>query len=171
MDRPTSAMLKRMPLAEGVMLLWRWVASPTRLQGIWDRFRGSCYQKLLKFALMVRLIADALLQHGGSGRRSFEKYAETEELPCSVQAVYKKLARLPVAVSEAFLKLAKEHAPKYCLYTLRHSWATHALAKGIDALTVAILLGHRDPSTLAKVYQHLSQSPEYLREQARRAGA
>ena len=72
---------------------------------------------------------------------------------------------------KAFLKLAKEHAPKYCLYTLRHSWATHALAKRIDALTVAILLGHRDPSTLAKVYQHLSQSPEYLREQARRAGA
>jgi integrase len=72
---------------------------------------------------------------------------------------------------KAFLKLAKQHAPKYCLYTLRHSWATHALSKGIDALTVAILLGHRDPSTLAKVYQHLSQSPEYLREQARRAGA
>ena len=56
---------------------------------------------------------------------------------------------------KAFLKLAKQHAPKFCLYTLRHSWATHALAKGIDSLTVAILLGHRDPSTLAKVYQHV----------------
>ncbi len=34
---------------------------------------------------------------------------------------------------------------------LRHSWATHALERGVDALTVVILMGHRDPSTLAKV--------------------
>ena len=79
---------------------------------------------------------------------------------------------IPRAAAEAFLKLAKQHAPKYCLYTLRHSWATHALAKGIDAAPPwqsCSVTG--DPSTLAKVYQHLSQSPEYLREQARRAGA
>ena len=103
MDRPTEAVLKKMPLAEGVLLLWRWVASESRLEGIWDRWRGRCYQKLLSFALMVRLIADALLHYGGSGRRSFEKYDETEDFPCTVQAAYKKLARLPIAVSQAFL--------------------------------------------------------------------
>ncbi|MCR9116902.1 MAG: tyrosine-type recombinase/integrase, partial [bacterium] len=53
-------------------------------------------------------------------------------------------------------KRARELAPRYSLYALRHSWATHALRKGIDPLTVAILMGHKDPSTLAKVYQHLS---------------
>ena len=26
------------------------------------------------------------------------------------------------------LKLARQHGPKRCLYTIRHSWATHALA-------------------------------------------
>lgn len=103
MDRPSEATLKRMPLAEGVLLLWRWVASPTRLQSVWGQHRGSCYEKLLSFAMMVRLIADALLQYGGSGRRSFEKSDERNELPCSVPAAYKKLARLPVAVSQAFL--------------------------------------------------------------------
>jgi DDE family transposase len=103
MDRPSKSVLERMPLAEGVLLLWRWVASPVRLQGIWDRFRGRCYKKVLTFAVMVRLIADALLQRNGSGRRSFEKAKEKETLPCTVSAAFKKLARLPVAVSQAFL--------------------------------------------------------------------
>ncbi len=66
-------------------------------------------------------------------------------------------------------RLAAELAPKYSLYVLRHSWATHALERGLDALTVAILMGHRDPGTLAKVYQHLAHNPGYLREQAKRA--
>lgn len=64
---------------------------------------------------------------------------------------------------------AKELLPRYSLYALRHSWATNALKRGLDSLTVAILMGHQDPSMLAKVYQHLSHSPEHLLNQARRA--
>lgn len=63
---------------------------------------------------------------------------------------------------------AKSLVPRYSLYSLRHSWATRALQSGTDALTVAILMGHSDPSTLAKVYQHLSHNPEHLLSQARR---
>lgn len=68
-------------------------------------------------------------------------------------------------------RLALQHGPKYCLYHLRHSWLDRALKSGVDALTCAIIMGHRDPSTLAKVYQHLSQSPSYLRQQVRRVRA
>ena len=64
---------------------------------------------------------------------------------------------------------AKELLPRYSLYALRHSWATNALKRGLDSLTVAILMGHQDPSMLAKVYQHLSHNPEHLLKQARRA--
>ena len=67
------------------------------------------------------------------------------------------------------LRNAEELAPKYCLYVLRHSWATHALQRGVDSLTVAVLMGHKDPSTLAKVYQHLAHNPDYLLGQVRRA--
>jgi len=66
-------------------------------------------------------------------------------------------------------KKAAELAPRYSLYAIRHSWATNALQKGLDALTVAILMGHQDPSTLAKVYQHLSLNPQHLLGQAKRA--
>ena len=68
-------------------------------------------------------------------------------------------------------KRATELAPKYSLYALRHSWATNALERGLDPLTVAILMGHKDPSMLAKVYQHLSFNPAHLLEQVRRATA
>ena len=64
-------------------------------------------------------------------------------------------------------KLAAKCATRYSLYALRHSFATHALRKGIDSLTVAVLLGHEDPSTLARVYQHLNQNPEHLVDQVR----
>jgi len=53
--------------------------------------------------------------------------------------------------------------------SLDQHWATNALKRGLDSLTVAILMGHQDPSMLAKVYQHLSHNPEHLLDQARRA--
>ena len=66
-------------------------------------------------------------------------------------------------------QLCRRLALRYSLYTLRHSWATNALQKGVDALTVAILMGHKAPSTLARTYQHLSHHPQHLLEQAKRA--
>lgn len=66
-------------------------------------------------------------------------------------------------------KVAATFAPRYSLYALRHSWATRALQSGLDALTVAVLMGHSDPSTLSRVYQHLAHNPEHMRKQAERA--
>ena len=66
---------------------------------------------------------------------------------------------------------AAEKAPKYCLTVLRHSWCHHALRRGIDALTVSVLMGHADCSMVTKVYSHLSHAPDYLREAVRKATA
>ena len=63
---------------------------------------------------------------------------------------------------KASREYAAQFAPRYSLYALRHVWAMRALESGLDVLTVAILMGHSDPSTLARVYQHLSHSPEHL---------
>jgi len=93
----------RMPLAEAVLWLWRWVTSEDRLQSMWERHRGRCYKKIISFSLMVHLIADALLRYEGSGRRSFEKNVESGTLPASVTAAYGKLRRMPIPLSQAFL--------------------------------------------------------------------
>jgi integrase len=67
-------------------------------------------------------------------------------------------------------RIVEKFAPKYSLYALRHSWATRALQQsGMDSLTVAILMGHNDPSTLSRVYQHLAHNPEHMLQQARKA--
>src|SRR5262249_40996446 len=71
----------------------------------------------------------------------------------------------------ALYKLARTHAKRHCRYHAPLSWATRALRRGIDPLTVAILLGHSDPSMLAKVYQHLAHDPAFLQQAARRASA
>ncbi|WP_425400162.1 tyrosine-type recombinase/integrase [Aeoliella sp.] len=55
-------------------------------------------------------------------------------------------------------------------YGVRHSWATRALADGgVDPISVAHLMGHRDTTMVSRVYSHLSQNPDYLRQQAERA--
>ncbi len=86
------------------------------------------------------------------------------------QVVSKSAAELSC---EAKRKLTSQRAaalaPRYSLYALRHSWATNALKKGIDPLTVAILMGHKDPSMLSRVYQHLSLNPQHMLEQAKKA--
>lgn len=65
--------------------------------------------------------------------------------------------------------LCIELTPRYSLYALRHSWATRALMKGVDPLTVGILMGHKDPSMLSRVYQHLSLNPQHMLAEAQRA--
>jgi integrase len=73
------------------------------------------------------------------------------------------------AVNCRFATLRRKLGKRYCLYALRHSWATKAIQNGVEPITVAVLMGHADPSMLAKTYPHLSQDPAYLREALSRA--
>lgn len=56
-----------------------------------------------------------------------------------------------------------------CAYVLRHSFATDALEKGIDPITLATLLGHQDPTMLSRVYQHVDQRAKHLKVAAEKA--
>lgn len=93
----------RMPLAEATLSIWRFVFDEQRLNALWEQHRGANYQKIISFATMTHLVADALLQYDGSGRRSFEKNIEAGQLQASVTAAFGKLGRLPLPVSEALL--------------------------------------------------------------------
>jgi hypothetical protein len=95
--------LQRLPLSEAVLLLTQQATATDTLNDLFDRERGSAYQHQLSFATLVALVGDALLEFDGSGRQSFQRGREHGELTVSIQATYQKLARLPLAVSEAFL--------------------------------------------------------------------
>ena len=73
------------------------------------------------------------------------------------------------AVNCTFGRMKTKLKKRYSLYALRHAWATNALQRGVDRLTVAILMGHSDPSMLSKVYQHVSLNPAHMLGQAKKA--
>jgi hypothetical protein len=95
--------LTRLPLAEAVLSIWRWVADPLFLLSVFARHGGAGYEKEISFGVLVPLIADALLEHQGSGRKSFERGREQGLLTASAQAVYQKLGRVSLGLSEAWL--------------------------------------------------------------------
>lgn len=92
-----------LPLADAVLEAFGFVGNSQRLQEIFDSHRGRCYDDLISFPLMVSLMADALLEHGGSANQSFSRARETGELSASKVAAYGKLGRLPVRLSQAFV--------------------------------------------------------------------
>jgi Transposase DDE domain len=100
----SAAVLTKLPLADAVWRLLQFAMSEPWLQDVWQRHRGRCYERVLKFETLVPLIAEALLQHGGSGRQSFERRQEDGTLPVAVTSAFEKLGNLPVAVSEALLE-------------------------------------------------------------------
>lgn len=99
MDGVDGRVLARMPLAEAVLTIWRFIADEDRLQAIFERHRGRCYEGAISFATMVQLVADALLEHSGSGNQSFSRAQEDGRLEASPRAAYGKLGRLPAALS------------------------------------------------------------------------
>lgn len=58
-----------------------------------------------------------------------------------------------------------------CAYTMRHSFCTNALIRGVDVLTVAQLMGHEDATMVMRVYQHLAKNHAFLLKAAATASA
>lgn len=96
--------LRRAPLAEAVLSMWAHVMDPEFLSGVFERHRGRSYEGVWTFSALVEWIADALLQHRGSGRQAFERAQGEAVAPGSVEALYGKLRRVPVLLSEGFLE-------------------------------------------------------------------
>ncbi len=136
MDRLEREVLARLPLAEAVLLVWSHLADETFLTDLFEEHRGRCYQKVLTFPVLVSLIADALLEHGGSGRQSFERAAEDGQLQASIQAAYGKLSRLPIPLSEALLAQGTDR-----LRALFPEGTTSPVPRSLRAFSVVVLDG------------------------------
>lgn len=96
--------LARVPLAEAVLTLLRYVLEPSVLNELYERERGRTYQRILSFPEVVDLVNDCLLGPARSGRASLLEAQEREELPVTTRAFYDKLAKLPPSVAAAFLR-------------------------------------------------------------------
>lgn len=96
-------LVSRFPLAEAVWWLFDEITSEEFLGPVYEKYRGRSYQRAISFATIVHLVGDALLQHGASGRKSFQRAREEGELSASIQAAYGKLARIPLSLSMGWL--------------------------------------------------------------------
>src|SRR5438105_10517498 len=132
------SVLRQLPLAEAVLRLCQWQCAPEALNELFEQHRGACYTKTLRFATLVSLIGDALLEHEGSGRQSFQRGRRQGELTVSDQAAYQKLSRLPRAVTEAFLALTTQRLVEL-VPPLRSD--DHVLPASVRAFTVITLDG------------------------------
>jgi integrase len=76
--------------------------------------------------------------------------ADLDLIFCMPDGSYRK----PDSVSWAARDLAHRAGLTASLHTLRHTHASTLLANGVPLAYVSKRLGHRDPHTTAKIYQH-----------------
>ena len=76
--------------------------------------------------------------------------------------------RRPLAAR--FTRLAARVTFPVTAYALRHAFATDKIIEGVDLVTIAALMGHRDLKMLQKHYQNVKNRPEHLRKTLRKLG-
>lgn len=99
----TRDVLTRLPLAQAVLTAWQYMADEPFLEALFEQQRGRCYAKELRFPDLVRLVHDVLAGAAPSAHQRFTQARGTGELPTTTQAAYRKLGRLPLPLSMAFL--------------------------------------------------------------------
>jgi integrase len=71
------------------------------------------------------------------------------------------------ALGQAFGKVKVDFP--FFPYALRHAWCTDALMRGVDPITVSVLLGHKDAKMVMQVYSHLCQQHDFLNKKLEQA--
>jgi len=100
----SATVLSKLPLADSAWRILHFTLADSWLEDLWDRERGRCYVKILQFSTLARLVAEALTQHGGSGRQAFERGQESDTLPVAISSTFEKLGNLPLPLSQKLLE-------------------------------------------------------------------
>jgi Transposase DDE domain len=93
----------RLPLADAALRLLNYATSDEALADTYQRHRGRSYEVDIDFPLFFRLIRDALLQRPTSAHQRFRRAQDEGELDATVEAMYGKLRRVPLPLSQAVL--------------------------------------------------------------------
>jgi hypothetical protein len=94
---------QRLPLADAVLQLLQFCTPDDFLTDLFGRLRHRSYEDLLTFPQFVHLLRDALL---GRQRSAYQHFCDAQDdgtLPTGVRALYGKLQRLPLPLSQGFL--------------------------------------------------------------------
>ena len=115
MDAFARQLKDRLPLACATLELFDFAFDEQLLGEIYEQHRARCYTDCLTFPKLLALVRDCLLQHAGSGHRLYAELERNDAEPVDESNFYRKLAKMPVAVSRALLRqctlLLRELAP------------------------------------------------------------
>jgi hypothetical protein len=101
--------LSHVPLAEAVLVLFRWITRTESLEKTFEAGRGRCYTRIFGIPMLVDLIRRCLLDGDKSARGSLVKAQDEGLLPVSIKAFYDKLAHLPLDVTVGFFRDGAAH--------------------------------------------------------------
>jgi integrase len=62
-----------------------------------------------------------------------------------------------------FERLSKRLGFRVTAYTMRHTFATEAIIKGVDLQTLSVLMGHASLKMLSQVYAHVNRRADHLK--------
>ena len=98
-----------------------------------------------RYIILPKATADKLKRRKKISKWIFPNLLNPE-LPIAPEAAYRKAKR--------FLK--NLNLPNITFHDLRHTFATHAIASGVDAKTLSTILGHTNPSFTLDTYTHVT---------------
>jgi hypothetical protein len=97
-------LMRRSPLAAAVLETCDHVFCDELLNSIWETDRGRCYDDVLSFDDLIRMMRDALIRHEGSAHKLFIELEHANTNPVNESSFYRKLSHVPVEVSRALLR-------------------------------------------------------------------
>jgi hypothetical protein len=137
-----------LPLAEAALALFAYGIPQSLLNTLFEQHRGRCYEDVVTFPQLVAWLFDALVEHRGSGRQAHLQRTRQPDDACN-EAFYGKLRRLPLPLSEAFLRDITDR-----LITLIPNVIAHRIPTTLHAWEVLIL----DGKNLKKVAKRLVET-------------
>jgi hypothetical protein len=93
----------RLPLADAVLRLLHYATDDATLDRIFRDHRGRSYESTISFATLFHLLRDSILGPNDSAHQRFLDAQETGQLETTIEAVYGKLRRVPIALSQGLL--------------------------------------------------------------------
>jgi hypothetical protein len=128
----------RLPLAQAALEAFGFAFDPELLTGLYDRHRGRGYTDALTFPHLVGLVRSCLLEHEGSGHRGCTEAKRDGNLGIDESSFYRKLAKMPVAVSRALLSEGTARLGELCAGTGAGATADllPACFEGLEAVIV-----------------------------------
>ena len=110
-----------------------------------DESKGELESRVIYMIPKAKAIVDRLAKENPTG----VVFRNSKGTPWTKNSIKCRLTRI-----------TKKVGFRVIAYGARHSWATNALVDGgVDPISVAHLMGHRDTTMVSRVYSHIAKNP------------